>query len=51
MEYENKREWTNRLKNLIRNNKFLSITILSFIICSVTYVIMVLNFLKILQNI
>lgn len=43
--------WTSRLKNKIRNHKLLSTAIMAFIIFSIINIIMIYNFMNILQNI
>lgn len=43
------REWTRRLKKFIRKNRIISISMVLFIMCVGMNLILIYNFLKILQ--
>ncbi len=46
-----KRKWTSNLKKFIRENKIISISIVIFFMCVGMNLILIYNFLKILQQI
>lgn len=46
-----KKSWTSKFKGKIKENKLLSMVVIAFIIFSVINVIMIYNFINILQNI
>ena len=45
-----KKNRTSKIKKFIKNNKIISITILVFVMCFSLNVIMIYNFMKILEN-
>ena len=45
-----KRKRTSKILNFIKKNKIISITILIFIVCSSFNMLLVYNFIKILEN-
>lgn len=47
----NKRKWTSNLKKFIRDNKLISISIVLFTMCVGMNLVLIYNFMKILQEI
>ena len=45
-----KESWTSKLKSIIKNNKFITITLITFIMFSSLNFIMICNFIKLLEN-
>ena len=51
MEYENDEiRWTSKITKKIMRHKLITMTVLAFLVFSSINIIMIINFLKILQN-
>ena len=48
---EQKKKWTSNLKKFITNNKLITITATVFTFCFILNVVLILNFMKLLETV